>query len=124
MMSRRKQGYNSNKNTGIIKGSVWVRMSTCRIEENAKYAKDRRLRIKAMGKVREPSMNPDAVRQRIYRANKEEKVREPSMNPDAVRKRIYRAKKEKEKELAAVATINNGRGRTVEANSNGCKKSD
>jgi len=42
------------------------------------------------------------------------KVREPSMNPDAVRKSIYRAKKNKEKELAAVATINNGRGRSAD----------
>ena len=60
-------------------------------------------------------MNPDAVRQRIYRAKKAMgKVREPSMNPGAVRKRIYRAKKNKEKELAAVATINNGRGRSAD----------
>ena len=73
---------------------------------------DRPLRIKAMGKVKEPSMNPDAVRQRIYRANKEEKVREPSMNPDAVRQRIYRANKNKEK--GAVVTINNGRGRSAD----------
>ena len=61
-------------------------MSTCRIEENAKYAKDRRLRIKAMGKARVPSTKYDAVRKKIQRERA--------------------ALKNNEKESGAVATIN------------------
>ena len=33
------------------------------LAENARYERERYIRKKAMGKVREPSMNPDAVRQ-------------------------------------------------------------
>ena len=46
------------------------------LAENAKYARDRRLRIKAMGTAKEPSMKYGAVRKRIQRERTATIIRE------------------------------------------------